>query len=58
MVEVEGLVATKLAGLASQCVTLADFGKATQMTELKLEEMANLVNGKRLNLTISVEHEK
>ena len=26
--------------------------------ELKLEEMANLVNGKRLNLTISVEHEK
>ena len=51
-------MATRLAGLASQCVTLADFGKATQMTELKVEEMAHLVNGKHLNLTISVEHEK
>ncbi len=51
-------MATRLAGLASQCVTLADFGKATQMTELKVEEMAHLVNGKHLNLTMSVEHEK
>ena len=48
MVQVEGLVAGKLASIAAQAVKQDDFGKHVQMTELKLDEMKRQLGGNSL----------
>lgn len=53
MVQVEGLVAGKLAAIAEQSVKQyakqEDFGKHVQMTELKLDELKRQVGGRLLH---------
>jgi len=49
MVQVEGLVAGKLAAIAAQYVKQEDFGKQVQMTELKLDELKRQVGGRLLH---------